>query len=249
MYISEQENGVYNEGVKTRSLLSGRYIQSAIRLDDPDELYLRYTKFFTLGPALVPDAKTVLMLGGGGMSVPKWFLADTQSFSKYATMDVVEIDPLMTEVAKKHFFFKDSERVTVYHEDGRIFLNRNTKKYDIVFIDVFKEGTVPFHLMTVEAMTHIRNALTENGVICMNCIAALDSLLFARIHTTLTNVFSNVKVFYITSQEPDKEQNIMLLAGQKNLELQDNPFLANEYNYVAKGDIEPLTDNFAPVDL
>ena len=48
------------------------YSQSGMYLDDPAELYFQYTRFYALGPRFVPQARSVLMLGGGGYSVPKW---------------------------------------------------------------------------------------------------------------------------------------------------------------------------------
>lgn len=50
------------------------YSQSGMYLDAPDELYFEYTRFYALGPYFVPGAQNVLMLGGGGYSVPKWLL-------------------------------------------------------------------------------------------------------------------------------------------------------------------------------
>ena len=57
-----------------------------------------------LGPLVVPQARRILMLGGGGYSVPKWLLsggAGLPAESLHCT--VVELDPAMTQVARDYF--------------------------------------------------------------------------------------------------------------------------------------------------
>ena len=51
------------------------YSQSGMYLDDPDELYFDYTRFYALAVLARPQARDILMLGGGGGSVPKWLLS------------------------------------------------------------------------------------------------------------------------------------------------------------------------------
>lgn len=105
----------------------GRY-QSAAYPDDMAELALPYTRFYALGPALVPGARRVLMLGGGGYSVPKWLLSGRAGLNAEALrVDVVELDPGMTGVARRHFGLADDARLRIFHEDARAFLNRRAQ--------------------------------------------------------------------------------------------------------------------------
>ena len=68
-------------------------------------------------------------------------------------MDVVEIDPDFTRLAKKYFYLEDDRRITSIHEDGRTFLKRSANKYDVMFIDVFKSSaSPPFQMTTAEAI-------------------------------------------------------------------------------------------------
>lgn len=88
------------------------YSQSGMYLDAPDELYFEYTRFYALGPYFVPGAQNVLMLGGGGYSVPKWLLgarARPTSPGGLAArrsdlrLTVVELVRPMTDVARRWF--------------------------------------------------------------------------------------------------------------------------------------------------
>src|SRR3989344_2845931 len=108
---------------------------------DSDELVNEYTKYFNLAEYFKPNFKKTLMFGGAGYSYPKSFLFRYPE----AKIDVVEIDPKITELAKKHFKLKEDPRLTIYHEDGRVFLNKTQEKYDVIFGDAFSSHySIPF---------------------------------------------------------------------------------------------------------
>ncbi|GAI26472.1 unnamed protein product, partial [marine sediment metagenome] len=100
---------------------------------DSDELVSEYTKYYHLAKHFNPNFKKTMMLGGAGYSYPKDFLYRYPE----ATIDVVEIDPKVTELAKKYFRLEENPRLTIYHEDGRVFLNKTQEKYDVIFGDAF----------------------------------------------------------------------------------------------------------------
>jgi len=192
--------------------------QSAIFIDDPDALALSYTHFYGLGATLKPDAKSVLMLGGGGYSVPRWLLAGRSTLkSRDFQLDVVELDPGMTETARKHFGIPDDPRLHIIHQDARIFLNQNDKAYDLVFVDVFGSWySVPFQMGTVEAMAAMRKAVAPGGMVVMNIISSLDGeqgRLFQSIYGSMREHFPEVHVFAVRGPNKREEaQNIMVLA-------------------------------------
>ncbi len=234
----------------------GRF-QSAMYLDNPTELALSYTRLYALGPLLVPQAKSVLMLGGGGYSVPKWLLAGHSGLNADSLrVDVVEIDPGMTRVAKEYFQLQEDERLRVFHEDVRVFCNRNTEQYDLVFMDVFGSSyTIPFHAGTSEAAAAMRRAVSDDGVLLMNVIASAEGeaadLLWS-IRNGLAEHFAEVHVLAV--QEPHNAsaiQNFMLLAlPQARAGVLDGEQLA-EYRerLIPPGPtVPPLRDEFAPVE-
>jgi spermidine synthase len=118
--------------------------------DNPTELLI-YTKYFPLGFVFNPTAKKVLFVGGGGFSGPKFFLNTHPDVA----VDVVEIDPVVIDVAKKYFDVDASDnnkqsRLNIYNEHARSFLSRTNQKYDIIVLDAYSKNYVPFHLMTLE---------------------------------------------------------------------------------------------------
>jgi spermidine synthase len=191
-------------------------IQSAMYLDDPVALYCEYTRYIALAGPLVPGFRRVLVLGGGGYSIPRWLLAK-ENAPEGLEVDVVELDPGMTRVTRDYFSLPDSPRLRVHHEDARRFLNRNAAVWDVIFVDVFNSWySVPFQMGTGEAALALRRATALRGAVMMNVISAFSGdkgALFQAIHANLKEVFAEVHVFAVDPQSPpDEVQNLLLLA-------------------------------------
>lgn len=232
-----------------------RETQSAMFSDKDDDLVFEYTKFYRLGEHFFPNFKTAALIGGGAYSFPKNFLTKYQS----STLDVIEIDPALTALAKKYFNLKDDPRLNIIHEDGRVFLNKNTKKYDVVYGDAFRSFyAVPQHLTTVESVKNIFNSLNDGGVVLLNIISAIEGergeFLRAE-YATYRKIFPQVYIFPVTSREGEYIQNIVLVAlkssespdwQSKNSEL--DGYLKKLWTKKIPADMPVLTDDFAPVD-
>jgi spermidine synthase len=231
------------------------FVQSAVFLDS-DELVFDYNRHFHLAKYFKPDLRQSLMIGGAGYSFPRDYL------KKYpgATIDVVEIDPGMTRVARDYFRLQDDPRMHIIHEDARVFLNGyQNGRYDVIFMDAF--GTlfsVPYQLTTVEAAAAMKNALVNDGVLIANLGAAIegpgDKFLRAELNTWRT-VFSDVKVFKVKPERADSElQNLILVAFKQrstvafNKEAEFADLLAHEIRDREFAGLPVLTDDLAPVE-
>ena len=136
---------------------------------DGNDLSSPYTRAYHLFDSFAPDAKNILMLWGAAYSFPKNFLETYPD----KNIDVVEIDPVMTSIAKKYFYLTDDPRLTSIHQDARVYLNNSEKKYDAILWDAFwSYFSIPFQLTTLETVEHKYDMLTENGVVILNIIAA-----------------------------------------------------------------------------
>ena len=223
---------------------------------DNDELVNEYTKYYHLAKHFNPNFKKTLMLGGAGYSYPKDFL------HKYpeATIDVVEIDPKVTELAKKYFRLEENPRLTIYHEDGRVFLNKTQGKYDVIFGDAFNSlHSLPYQLTTKEAVQKKYNILNDDGIVILNIISAIEGekgkFLRAE-YATYKSLFPQVYLFPVRgSSNGNIVQNIILVAlkSEKDQTFNDSDPKLNEYlqhlwKKTVDADIPILTDDFAPVD-
>lgn len=230
--------------------------QSAMYKDAPNDLALRYTRFYRLVHHFRPDVQSALMIGGAGYSYPKNYLA---SFPQ-ARLDVVEIDPDFTRLAREYFRLADDPRLKVYHEDGRTYLNRTTAKYDVIFGDAFSSFySVPYQLTTVETVRRIHDALNDNGIVLMNIISSIEGETgeFLRAeYATYRSVFPQVHLFAVGSPEEGAEvQNVMLVAFksvQTPSFASTNPemkrYLSHRWTRPVAADMPILTDDHAPVD-
>jgi len=82
--------------------------------------------------------------------------------------DVFELDPLVGRIAEDYFTFVPSSKGTLrmIYGDARVSLHREPDAcYDAVVVDVFNSGSIPVHLMTVEALEEYRRVLKPDGIV------------------------------------------------------------------------------------
>lgn len=209
-----------------RALFLDGQIHSIMYNDNPNELVIDYTKYFPLGFLFSPAAKNILFVGGGGFSGPKYFLQNYPN----VTADVVEIDPVVLDVAKKYFKVDpNNPRLDTYNDDARSFLTKTDKRYDMIILDAYSKNYVPFHLMTLEYYQLLYSKLSSTGVILSHNLGSLDdskdtSKLYRAVYKTMSQVFPSVYVFpvgsFVNSNNSTGVQNIILVAA-KNPDTQE----------------------------
>jgi spermidine synthase len=230
-------------------------VQSGMFLDKDDDLVFKYTKYYRLGDYFNPDIKQALIIGGAAYSYPKDFLNKHGG----ATLDVAEIDPGMTALAKKYFNLPETDRLFIYHDDGRVFLNRNKKKYDAIYIDAFgAQASIPYQLTTLEAAQRMYDSLSDDGVVMVNIISAVEgpkSKFLRAEYATYKEVFPQLFLFRVYPVDPSQHQNLMLVGLKKNwggdlradsAELKG--YLDSQWRGPIDNDLPILTDDHAPVD-
>ncbi|HMQ02779.1 MAG TPA: fused MFS/spermidine synthase [Pyrinomonadaceae bacterium] len=210
--IYETENE--RTGRPFRALATDPYFaQSAMYLDDGTPVF-EYIPFYHLVRHFKPDHEHSLMIGGAGFTFPQEYLRTYSS----ARMDVVEIDPRMTELARQYFGLRDDPRLAVFHEDGRTFLNRApSNTYDAVMVDAFGSlFSIPHQLTTVEAVREMHRVLRDNGIVIINIGSAISgrgSLFLQAEIATYKQVFDDVLLFKVRPERRDAElQNVILVA-------------------------------------
>lgn len=230
---------------------SGNYLQS-------DSLAFQYMRFYKLMYHFVPQPKSALLIGGGACSLPKYF----QKRDPQLRMDILEIDPALTQIGISEFGFRPDEKKVPIHEDGRIFLNQNKKKYNAIFGDAYQSlFSIPFHLVSEEAMKMIAESLTNDGVFIINMlnpVAGPNRDLLHSMVKTCRGTFPVVRAFRPRPELPDtRVQNIMLLC-MKNIpaalpsipSAETAQMLRQELDLSDVGKEEGiiLRDDFAPVE-
>ena len=113
-----------------------------------------------------------------------------------ANVDVVEINPAIVPVGVR-FFDLQTNLIHLTIDDGRHFLNRCRKQYDVVVLDAFLGDSSPSHLMTREAFASIRKVLKPGGTLVINMfgeVAEGRDFFAASLKKTLASVFSGVRI-------------------------------------------------------
>jgi len=143
-----------------------------------------------LARAYTTNINDVLCIGLGVGIVPMDFARQG------ARVDVVEINPAVVPVAVR-FFNLETNKLNLTLDDGRHFLNRCRKQYDVVVLDAFLGDSSPSHLMTREAFTSIRRVLRPGGTLVINSFGNLEDgkdFFAASLYRTLCAVFTGVRI-------------------------------------------------------
>lgn len=258
-YIRVTESGGVRRLQFRRS--GGEYEESAINVADPLQFEMHYYSLMWAAFAHQPAPQTVLFVGLGGGTLP---MAIHHYFPQ-ARIDAVELDPDVAAAARDYFGFRDDDRMKVYVRDGRVQIRRfvrEKRKYDVIFLDAFRGGYIPYHLTTKEFAESVRALLAPHGVVVHNLRPGFESYDYHR--RTLAAVFPNhwsygsgSNVIVVSDARPDPPDKQALLAAARRLQKQkgfavDLPAIIEEEggwggDYQREGPI--LTDDYAPTDV
>jgi len=164
--------------------------QSAARLGQPERLELVYTRAMTVALAAVDKPKRMLVIGLGGGSIPNFlhkYYPDTH-------IDVVDIDPVVVDVAKKYFGFSPDKTLQVHVADGRAFIEKCREPYDIIFLDAYGAEDIPYALATREFLAAVRKATAPKGLVATNLMTRSSNRLYDSMVRTYIDVFDEVHV-------------------------------------------------------
>lgn len=187
-----------------RKLTLDHLVHSSVNLYDPSFLYYAHEhiqmEFLQLARSENPEPKA-LVIGGGGYTYPRY----AQELMPESKVDVVEIDPKVTEVARDHLGLKDYPNMRAIHMDGRQFVAEKVAPgtYDLVIQDAVNDLSVPAHLMTKEYNDAIKVALKKDGVYLLTII---DSIAYGKLWkaamATLRQSFPAENVVLLTAEAP-----------------------------------------------
>ncbi|MCL4456691.1 MAG: fused MFS/spermidine synthase [Nitrospirae bacterium] len=270
--ILYEKNSLYQYIVVSEDVMEGkRYLhnnekhirQGGMDIRNPNKLVFEYYRTSMISLAFLDDEpKEILVVGLGAGAVPKYL----NRYYPDATIDVVEIDPEVLTVAQKYFQFKENDKMKVHINDGRMFIKRTKKKYDLIFLDAYRHGTIPFHLTTREFLAETKRILKPGGVVTSNILSESANQFHDSMIVTYQDAFEHLyifsgkqsenHVFVATDQKKVKRQKEALeksrrITTEKRLDV-NLPTIAEDYTYGSilrdiKADM--LTDDFAPVDI
>lgn len=220
-------------------------VQSGIDLET-QTLPFRYLQMFEQISDNKGKDKKSLLIGGGAYTFP----LVVNKKNPEQKIDIVEIDPKLTDVAKREFGYIVARNSQVFHEDGRTFLARNKQKYDVIYMDAFNSLSVPFQLTTREAIEDISRSLTLDGIVVANIISpAKGEYSFLQVQAaTYKEKFKYLKAFVVDKNvAKSTRQNVILVASNQPINVGANSMFDGEISLNSSGKMI-LTDDYAPVE-
>jgi spermidine synthase len=217
-----------------------------------------YYDYALAAPAMAGGAAngenlSVLILGLGTGT----YATQCEKYYGISQIDGVEIDEKIVELAYEYFDLPAC--VTPHIADGRAFLDRCEKKYDVIMVDAYQDITIPFQMSTTEFFTMVKEHLEPDGVMVVNLnmhSGDADSI-NAHLSDTIASVFTSVYTADVpgtTNRELFAWNGAVRTLSEVIPEVEDFR-LASKLAQV-EGDLAPykaggliLTDDKAPVEL
>jgi spermidine synthase len=264
-HIESEYNNVYISKRGSLLALTTRvknelYFHSIVDLKDPDDMPVPYTRTMTAALMYPESIRRILMVGLGAGSISTYLgraMPDVQ-------IDVVELDPGVITAGRKYFGLEETDRVHFIESDGRVFLNRNKERYDLILLDAFRELGVPFHLLTREFYTLVKERLAPGGAMASNVDA--NTRLYPATLATLRAVFATVDA-YPDRSDPYETQSVVVatpearpsadalmeraaaLQGERHFRYKLPDLVGKRVADENADGADVLTDDFAPVNL
>ena len=269
MKLTHSERSLYREvlvyeedGLRcmcfTRQCRIGR--QSCIDPRNPDHFALNYTRMMLAGTLFASaDPRRVLIIGLGGGSIA----TALRKLSPSTEVEVVEIDPAVTRVAKRFFDFVDTPPVRVTEIDGRVFVKRagrEGKQYDVILLDAFDHEYIPEHLLTREFLLEVKALLAPQGVLVANTFSSSrlydhESTTYASVFGTFYNLKRENRVIVTRLGGLPTQQELAARAAKYSAALlpygADTASLLKMFNTQVDWDVKArvLTDQYSPANL
>lgn len=201
-----------------------------------------------------PDDEISVCILGLGTGT---FATQCEKYFGVTDTDGVEIDKKIVKLAYEYFDLSDN--VNVFVEDGRAFISRTEKKYDVIMVDAYQDITIPFHMSSREFFFEVRSHLKENGVMVvnMNMYTKDDGGINDYLCGTILSVFdcaytyttggTNIELFASSGFDCAERlrENLPMLGEELR------PFLSKVSDSLEKKEKSDyiLTDDKAPVEL
>jgi spermidine synthase len=177
--------------------------QSVVKPGDPNHIELPYVRTMLVSLALIQEPHRVLVIGLGGGTLPMFL----RKHFPQATIDVVDIDPVVVDVARRFFGFQEDLHMRAHVADGRKFIEECTQPYDLILLDAYGSDSIPYHLATREFLDATRRALTPEGVAVGNLWGPGSNPLYDSMVQTYRDVFQQVLLLAVLNAE-----NVIVLA-------------------------------------
>ena len=173
--------------------------------------YIELTDLLVAQHLVKHERLTAFFIGGGAYTLPRAWAARWPK----AKLVVAEIDPQVSELARKRMWVKTGGAIISRHLDARRALQVDrTSRYDVIIGDAFHDIAVPPHLVTKEFFALVRSRLKPRGVFAMTVVDHAPAPRFlVSLAVTLQRSFDKVEVWLDDAQAEGRATFIVLAAA------------------------------------
>ncbi len=252
-----------------RAFMQDKLKHSEIVIGEVTSLQYFYTRIYaglTHGLSGGRQDLSMMVIGGGGYAFPQYL----KSFWPNSRVEVVEIDPGVTEAAMEAFGLDRDTTIQTVNMDARNYVDQlletgrkgePTRRYDYIYEDAINDYSVPFQLVTKEFNDKIAMLLADDGVYMVNLIDTYENARFlGAVVNTVQQSFAHVYVVTNKVSLPSVRDTFVVLAAKRELDPARTLQAYNkhlkfwllddaEMNYLkAQCGGVILTDDYAPVE-
>jgi spermidine synthase len=161
---------ILDDGRVRRLYFTLRYLQSEMRLKDPQRLELAYTRKMMAFLLFHPNPKRILLIGLGGGSLAKF----CHRHLPRARVTAIEIDPTVIAMGSQ-FGVTPDERLAIVQADAAEFLPTAQADTDVLLLDAFDRDGIAPGLSNPAFFDAARRRLRPNGLLVANLAGAEDN--------------------------------------------------------------------------
>ena len=206
---------------------------------------LPYINYFLIPYLMNPKIKNILLIGMGSGKIINDF---EFLFEDLKSIDVVDLEENITDIAKNYFDFKESERFNFILQDGITYLRNNKRKYDLIVVDVANNDGIDLRFLSDEYFKIIKKSLKKDGIFVSNMCASPDfnnkkNKFFTDFFPQYNKFFENnlifkgnysdkiyYKCFFDINERVIDITNVIIISSDKNYCLKNNYQKFNNLN-------------------
>ena len=164
----------FDEGNLRFMYFSQKSVQSAMKIDSPDELLCGYTSAMLAFLLTKPDPQHILMIGLGGGSLVKF----CRRYLPRCRITVLEIDADVIALRDQFMIPVDDDKLEIIHADAVTYLAHHSLSVDVILLDGFDINGLVEELNTKTFYANCHNALKPSGVLVANMWGKRKQLVF-----------------------------------------------------------------------
>ncbi|HYF27833.1 MAG TPA: fused MFS/spermidine synthase, partial [Baekduia sp.] len=146
--------------------------------------------------------RSVAILGGGAGTIARSY----GRFFPRTRVDLVEIDGALLDAGRELFDLR-APRLHEHTEDARPWLRRTDRRFDLIYVDAYRQPYIPFYLATKEFFELCRERLAPGGAVLVNVGHPEGS---DRLEEVLSATMG--AVFGTVLRDPSEDTNTQVLA-------------------------------------